>query len=244
MARKSISRSIGANIRQFRTEKGLSQEELAAALYVTRQTISNYEVGRSQPDVDMLQRIAAALDVELVWLLYGKPESPSRRQKRRTAILLAVSLAWLVLSGILYWFAASAARRTYVTMPRILIRLILVPSGMALLGAALTQLLDCVFGFERRVNRKLEAVGRWTVIGFSAVHALLVLPFLIWCGWILIQILSGANSIAMTFPRIPVYQELLAFFLNLLYHNPFVYLFLGAAWRLFCVPPSSANGLA
>ena len=147
MARKSISRSIGANIRQFRTEKGLSQEEMAAALFVTRQTVSNYETGRSQPDLDMLQQISTVLDVELVWLLYGKPESPSRRQKRRTAVLLAVSFLWLILSGLLYWFAVSAARRTYVAMPRILIRLVLIPSGMALLGAALAQLLDCVFGF-------------------------------------------------------------------------------------------------
>lgn len=236
MARKSISRSIGANIRQFRTEKGLSQEEMAAALFVTRQTVSNYETGRSQPDLDMLQQISAVLDVELVWLLYGKPESPSRRQKRRTAVLLAVSFLWLILSGLLYWFAVSAARRTYVAMPRILIQLVLIPSGMALLGAALAQLLDCVFGFERRMSRKLETAGRWAVIGFSAVNALLVLPFLIWCGWILIQILSGAGSIAMTFPRIPVYQVLLTFFLNVMYHDPFVYLLLGGAWRLFFSP--------
>ena len=39
------NRAIGRNIRQFRTEKGLSQEDLAALLFVTRQTVSNYETG-------------------------------------------------------------------------------------------------------------------------------------------------------------------------------------------------------
>ena len=39
---------IGRNIREQRMKKGLSQEELAERLYVTRQTISNYETGVSQ----------------------------------------------------------------------------------------------------------------------------------------------------------------------------------------------------
>lgn len=38
---------IGRNIREQRMKKGLSQEELAERLYVTRQTISNYETGDS-----------------------------------------------------------------------------------------------------------------------------------------------------------------------------------------------------
>lgn len=38
---------IGRNIREQRMKKGLSQEELAERLYVTRQTISNYETGVS-----------------------------------------------------------------------------------------------------------------------------------------------------------------------------------------------------
>ena len=38
---------IGRNIREQRMKKGMSQEELAERLYVTRQTISNYETGVS-----------------------------------------------------------------------------------------------------------------------------------------------------------------------------------------------------
>lgn len=51
-------RDISKNIRALRTAKGLTQEELAAALHVTRQTVSNYENGRSRPDIDMVLRIA------------------------------------------------------------------------------------------------------------------------------------------------------------------------------------------
>lgn len=40
-------RDIGKNIRQARERKGYSQEQLAELLFVTRQTVSNYETGLS-----------------------------------------------------------------------------------------------------------------------------------------------------------------------------------------------------
>ena len=39
-----IMRDIGKNIRQLRTEKNMTQDELARKLFVTRQTVSNYEM--------------------------------------------------------------------------------------------------------------------------------------------------------------------------------------------------------
>ena len=45
-------RDIGKNIRDLRTRKDMTQDELAEKLFVTRQTVSNYETGKSRPDVD------------------------------------------------------------------------------------------------------------------------------------------------------------------------------------------------
>ena len=64
-------RDISKNIRALRTARGLTQEELAAALHVTRQTVSNYENGRSRPDIDMVLRIAQALEADANDVLYG-----------------------------------------------------------------------------------------------------------------------------------------------------------------------------
>lgn len=40
-------RDISKNIREVRLRRGMSQEQLAQALHVTRQTVSNYETGVS-----------------------------------------------------------------------------------------------------------------------------------------------------------------------------------------------------
>ena len=63
---------VGKNIRTLRTKQGMSQETLAEKLFVSRQTISNYETGKSYPDIDMLVKIAEELHVEVQVLIYGE----------------------------------------------------------------------------------------------------------------------------------------------------------------------------
>ena len=65
-------------ILQLRTAKGLSQEELAAKVYVTRQAVSRWETGLSVPDAEMLVRIAGTLDTTVNDLL-GEEEPEQGR---------------------------------------------------------------------------------------------------------------------------------------------------------------------
>ena len=71
---------VGENIRKKREEKGLSQETLAQVLNVTRQTVSSWETGRTEPDLDTLHRIAQVLEVTVEELIY------SQRLKEPTVI--------------------------------------------------------------------------------------------------------------------------------------------------------------
>ena len=45
---------LGENLRKYRKQKGLTQDELAEKLYVTRQAVSNWENGKNQPDLEMI----------------------------------------------------------------------------------------------------------------------------------------------------------------------------------------------
>ena len=72
---------IAANIKNLRKEKGLSQEQFAQALHVTRQTVSAWERGLSRPSLETLQQITQVLGVELEQLLYGEETGKKPRYR-------------------------------------------------------------------------------------------------------------------------------------------------------------------
>lgn len=56
---------VARNIRRLRTERGLSQEELAAQAGLNRNYVGMIERGENSPTVDTLDRIAEALGVDV-----------------------------------------------------------------------------------------------------------------------------------------------------------------------------------
>ena len=60
---------LGDNIAALRKQRGMTQQTLADALYVTRQTISKWEKNLSVPDADALVRLADALETTVQTLL-------------------------------------------------------------------------------------------------------------------------------------------------------------------------------
>lgn len=65
------SLQIGSQLVKLRKAKGWSQEQLASKLSVTRQAISNWERGVTQPDLEMLMKIAEVFNTDLNGLLEG-----------------------------------------------------------------------------------------------------------------------------------------------------------------------------
>ena len=59
-------------IYELRTKKGLSQEELAEKVFVTRQAVSRWENGETIPNVDTLKLLSQLFDVSINTLL-GSP---------------------------------------------------------------------------------------------------------------------------------------------------------------------------
>ena len=68
------------NIKNFRKERGLTQEELAIRVNVVRQTVSKWEKGLSVPDADLLQKIAEVLEVSVSQLLGQEKEMEHRNE--------------------------------------------------------------------------------------------------------------------------------------------------------------------
>lgn len=60
---------LGKNIVKIRKDNNLTQDELAEKYFVTRQTISNWEIGKSYPDLETLVKISNDFNVSLDVLL-------------------------------------------------------------------------------------------------------------------------------------------------------------------------------
>ena len=65
---------IGKQIKKYRTEMKFSQEELSEKIFVSRQTISNWENERSCPDIHNLLLLSVLFDVSLDDLVKGDVE--------------------------------------------------------------------------------------------------------------------------------------------------------------------------
>lgn len=64
--------TISRNITELRKKKGITQEQLAAALNISPQAVSKWETNTSQPDVQTLPLIADYFDVSIDYLFYGQ----------------------------------------------------------------------------------------------------------------------------------------------------------------------------
>jgi len=101
-------------LQKLRKQKGLTQEDLAARLFVSRAAISKWESGRGYPNIDSLKAIAAFFSVTIDELLSGAEvmtiAQEESRQKEAHSRALVFGL--LDLSGVMYFFLPLFAQRT------------------------------------------------------------------------------------------------------------------------------------
>lgn len=113
---------IGTKIKDARTAAQLTQEQVAEALGISRQTVSNWENGRTYPDIGSVVKLSDLYEVSLDHLLKGKKEEPmsdyvafleestnvTRSRDRLAKILLvAVYLGIWALGLFVYWVLMS-----------------------------------------------------------------------------------------------------------------------------------------
>lgn len=76
-APRDLLPAVGANLRRLRTRKGYSLERLARASGVSRAMLSQIELAQSAPTINVLWRIASALNVPFSALLGEEGETPT-----------------------------------------------------------------------------------------------------------------------------------------------------------------------
>ena len=93
------------NLTQFRKQAGMSQEDLADKLQLTRQTISKWENGLSEPDLATLQQLCTLLQVSPDELLLGKKKEapvpvPEKKQRATYEIFFYIFLIVIFIAAV------------------------------------------------------------------------------------------------------------------------------------------------
>ena len=118
---------LGSQIKKYRNELSLSQDALAEKVYVSRQTISNWENGKSYPDVNSLVLLSEVFQTSIDRLIKGDVEvmkkqvrsEDTREFKRLNTLYFILFLALMVspiplayylrIAGIVIWAVLAAA---------------------------------------------------------------------------------------------------------------------------------------
>lgn len=108
---------LGSRIKQYRSTYGWNQDDLAEKIYVTRQTISNWENDKSYPDLQSLLLLGSLFGVSLDELVKGDIEimqkaidqqdirAVNRNAALMTAFVILAALSAVPLAEWLGWWA-------------------------------------------------------------------------------------------------------------------------------------------
>lgn len=229
-------RDIGKNIKALREKKGMTQEALAEALFVTRQTVSNYETGRSRPDLDMLVKIADVLGADVNQVLYGLPAEQDRlRVARRLGIACLILLGISLLGKFLAPILKELWLKIYTGLFPASLFALLSPARWLVLGWCILQVAGLVRVVKPLEERPWVTRLRRGLLLLMGLEVVLLLPMLVVGIVQLGQFLSGRREL-LEFPAIPVYSSLTDRLLvvNILY--PQIYVIPGGALWLLRFP--------
>ncbi|MBQ2900196.1 MAG: helix-turn-helix transcriptional regulator [Oscillospiraceae bacterium] len=94
--------SLSENIKRYRTQNNITQEQLAEKINVTRQAVSNWENGKTEPDIETLTKIAQIFDISIDELVDGIPTGIKELRGKKTHLYLGIGFTlFYVISSLL-----------------------------------------------------------------------------------------------------------------------------------------------
>ena len=129
---------VGNQIRERRQRLGLSQEELAQRLYVTRVTISHWETGKTLPDVQSMLLLANLFGTTIDEMVRGDVdemrEIVEKNEQQRKSFAIALGAVEVTVIAVLA-FMATAERDHLDSALRLLLAVLVLASAVVVLVA-------------------------------------------------------------------------------------------------------------
>lgn len=93
---------LGNHIQELRKKEGLSQEQLGEKLGVTRQTISNWELGETSPNPEQLKQLSQIFHISVDELIDNDVKSVLEEKVSNTEKLAGIIIKLLKGMGVLF----------------------------------------------------------------------------------------------------------------------------------------------
>ena len=159
--------SVGENIKKTRNKIGITQEELAEKINVTRQAVSNWENGKTEPDIETLTKIAQIFDISIDELVDGIPKDIKQLRGKKTHLYIGIVFtAIYIISSLLMIIFKDPINdyygRTYNAVVSALCVLIWKPFTIVSGGIGISALVSYITGYYLK-NRNLRIV--LTIVG-------------------------------------------------------------------------------
>lgn len=152
---------LGSRIRAHRTEAGMSQDDLAGRIYVSRQTISSWENDKTYPDVQSLLLLSQVFGTTIDELVRGDVDTMREAVEKDVRLMKRLSyammgfLALVALTTVWWAYQMVAWDLTLVqTLPTVALALVL--WGIALFAA----------GWSERIKKEHDLVTYQEILSF------------------------------------------------------------------------------
>ena len=179
---------LGNNIRRLREQSGMSQDELAEILSCTRQTVSNYERGVSEPDLESIRKMADIFSCDINELI-NEENKKDRKIIINTIVIEAVCLVLYLISLRMF--------PVYFNNALLITRIMIIPAGLYFLGVFIGDVLSFYnIKIKNNIIRKVISI---ILIVFLSVDIMILMPALVYNLYIMIMKLIKTGNISFSF---------------------------------------------
>ena len=217
--------SLGEKLLKLRKKKGLSQEEVADILHVTRQTISKWETDQSMPDFDKVVPICNLYEISTEELFHDEVSTPREVEEvrientttyqnynRKKALFTTVAVMLYILSVVVIIFFSTVLRSPIVGVCVFFI-VIAVATGL-LIYIEMTKPFTNEKKKEKVLTREDKLYKRITrVLSLFVLAIYLIVSFLTmawgvtWILWIVYALLTEIIKLGFSLKGVDIHEE-------------------------------------
>lgn len=217
--------SLGEKLLKLRKKKGLSQEEVADILHVTRQTVSKWETDQSMPDFDKVVPICNLYEISTEELFHdgvsvSKNEEnihiedtiSQQNYHRKKALFTTVAVTLYILSVVVIIFFSTVLRSPIVGIC-VFFLVIAVATGLLIYIEMMKPFLNeqtrkKVLTGEDRLYKQITSVLALLVLAIYLIVSILTMAWgITWILWIVYALLTEIIKLSFSLKVVDIHAE-------------------------------------